>query len=79
MVVSVGRCLVVVSGVSFSGGTMLRWALAFLIVAIVAGILGLSGVAIISAEIAKALFVIFLIGFLITLVLGLTVSRKITR
>ena len=58
---------------------MLRWALAFLIVAIIAGFLGFSGVAIVSVEIAKTLFVIFLIGFLITLVLGLTVARKITR
>ncbi len=33
---------------------MLRWALIFLVVAIVAGILGFGGVAVISVEIAKA-------------------------
>jgi len=47
---------------------MLRWALAFFIVALVAALLGFTGVAVASAGIAKILFFIFLILFLVTLV-----------
>lgn len=58
---------------------MLRWALGFLIVAIIAAALGFGGIASASAGIAKVLFFIFLIGFVITLVLGLAAARRITR
>lgn len=44
---------------------MLRWALAFLILALVAGFLGFGGVAIMSIEIARLLFIAFLILFVI--------------
>ena len=44
---------------------MLSWAFSFLILAIVAGFLGFGGVALISTEIAKILFVLFLILFVI--------------
>ena len=47
---------------------MLRWALAFFIVALVAALLGFTGLALASAGIAKILFFIFLILFLVTLV-----------
>jgi uncharacterized membrane protein YtjA (UPF0391 family) len=47
---------------------MLYWALVFLLIAVVAGVLGLTGVAILSAGIAKLLFFVFLVLFLITLV-----------
>jgi uncharacterized membrane protein YtjA (UPF0391 family) len=47
---------------------MLRWALAFFIVALVAALLGFTGVAVASAGIAKILFFIFLILFVVTLV-----------
>ena len=56
---------------------MLRWALAFLIVAIVAAFLGFGGIAFASAGIAKILFLIFLVGFLITLVMGLISGRRV--
>jgi uncharacterized membrane protein YtjA (UPF0391 family) len=46
---------------------MLYWALVMLVVAIVAGILGFGVVAFAAAGIAKLLFVVFLIGFVITL------------
>ena len=49
---------------------MLYWALIFLIVAIVAGVLGFTGVASISANIAWALFVIGLILAVVFFVLG---------
>ena len=54
------------------GGTMLYWALVFLIVAIIAAIFGFGGVAVAAAGIAKLLFFIFLVVFVITLITGLT-------
>jgi uncharacterized membrane protein YtjA (UPF0391 family) len=54
------------------GGSMLYWALVFLIVAIIAAIFGFGGVAVAAAGIAKLLFFIFLVIFLITLITGLT-------
>ena len=44
---------------------MLRWAFAFFIVALVAALLGFTGVAVAAAGIAKILFFIFLILFLV--------------
>lgn len=52
----------------FAGGHMLRWALAFFVVALIAGFLGFAGVALAAAGIAKILFYLFLILFLVTLV-----------
>lgn len=47
---------------------MLRWALGFFIVALLAAVLGFSGIAVASAGIAKILFFIFLVLFLVSLV-----------
>lgn len=47
---------------------MLRWALGFFIVALIAAMLGFSGIAAASAGIAKLLFYLFLVLFLVTLV-----------
>ena len=58
---------------------MLRWALGFLIVAIIAAMLGFGGVALASAGIAKVLFFIFLLGFVVTLVIGLAAARRLTH
>lgn len=58
---------------------MLRWALVFLVVAIIAALLGFGGIASASAGIAKTLFFVFLIVFVIMLALGLIGGRKITR
>jgi uncharacterized membrane protein YtjA (UPF0391 family) len=49
---------------------MLKWALIFLIIAIVAGILGFTDVQFVSATIARVLFGIFLLGFLLIVLLG---------
>ena len=46
---------------------MLRWAVIFLVIAIVAGILGFAGLMVAAAGIAKLLFYLFLILFLVTL------------
>jgi uncharacterized membrane protein YtjA (UPF0391 family) len=49
---------------------MLGWALTFLIIAIIAGILGFGMVAGAAAGIAKLLFALFLILFLASLIFG---------
>jgi uncharacterized membrane protein YtjA (UPF0391 family) len=49
---------------------MLRMAIVFLLVALVAGALGLFRVEWMASEIAWILFVVFLILFLVSLVLG---------
>jgi len=50
---------------------MLRWAIAFFIIAIVAAIFGFGGIALAAAGIAKILFFIFLVLFLVALLGGL--------
>lgn len=50
---------------------MLRWAVIFLVVAIIAAVFGFGGIAAGATEIAKILFYIFLILFVISIVTGL--------
>jgi len=50
---------------------MLRWALAFFVVAIIAAVFGFGGIAVAAAGIAKLLFFIFLVLFLFALLGGL--------
>jgi uncharacterized membrane protein YtjA (UPF0391 family) len=57
---------------------MLGWALTFLVVGLVAAMLGFTTIAGASFAIAKFLAAVFLILFVIFLVLGLTAVRKIT-
>ena len=57
---------------------MLRWALLFLVVSLIAAFFGFTDVAAASAGIAKILFFIFLVVFLVFLLLGLTAGRRIT-
>lgn len=47
---------------------MLHWSLVFLVVALVAAVFGFSGIAATSAGIARVLFGIFLVLFLISFV-----------
>lgn len=49
---------------------MLNWALTFLIVALIAGALGFGGIAGTATEIAKILFGVFLVLFVISLIFG---------
>ena len=51
---------------------MLYWALIFLIVALIAAALGFGGVAAGAGMIAKVLFFLFLVLFLVALVVGFT-------
>ena len=56
---------------------MLKWAFVFLLISIVSGALGYSGVAAASGGIAKTLFFIFFGVFVVLLILGLTVVNKV--
>ncbi|WP_039003906.1 DUF1328 domain-containing protein [Falsihalocynthiibacter arcticus] len=47
---------------------MLGWAITFLVVALVAAVFGFGGIAIASVGIAKILFFVFIVLFIITLV-----------
>jgi uncharacterized membrane protein YtjA (UPF0391 family) len=47
---------------------MLRWAVIFFVIALVAGILGFAGIMVAAAGIAKLLFYVFLILFLLSLI-----------
>lgn len=49
---------------------MLQWSVTFLIIALVAGALGLFHVEIIASQFAWLLFVVFLVLFLVSLVAG---------
>lgn len=56
---------------------MLRWALIFLVISLVAALFGFTGIAVTAAGIAKILFFIFLVITLIFLVMGLAAGRAI--
>jgi len=55
--------------------TLLRWALLFFLVSIVAGLLVFTCVSAASADVARILFYIFVAIFLVLLILGLTIFR----
>ena len=56
---------------------MLKWAFVFLIIAIIAGIFGFTGVEQASATIAQWLFGLFLVLFLGALAIGLWLGHKL--
>ena len=47
---------------------MLRWALGFFIIAVIAAVLGFAGIAVAAAGIAKIIFYFFLALFVISLI-----------
>lgn len=55
---------------------MLRWALGFLLVALVAAFMGFGGIASTSMQIAKTLFYVFMVFFLVALVMTLVTGRR---
>jgi uncharacterized membrane protein YtjA (UPF0391 family) len=57
---------------------MLKWAVVFLLIAIVAGIFGFTGVEQASATIAQWLFGIFLVLFLGAIAIGLAIGSRLT-
>ena len=56
---------------------LLRWALIMLLVSLVAALFGFTDIAVASADIARILFYIFLVVFLVLLVLGLAGARAV--
>jgi uncharacterized membrane protein YtjA (UPF0391 family) len=54
---------------------MLSWVVTFLVVALIAGVLGFGGIAGVSIEIAKTIFFIAVVLFLISAVIGLARGR----
>jgi uncharacterized membrane protein YtjA (UPF0391 family) len=57
---------------------MLGWALTFLIVALIAAVLGFGGIAGFAVEIAKIIFFVAIILFVISAVVGLVRGRSPT-
>jgi uncharacterized membrane protein YtjA (UPF0391 family) len=58
---------------------MLKWALFFFIIAIIAGILGFTGIAAASVTIAKALFFIFLLICIVFVALAFFVGKSVLK
>jgi uncharacterized membrane protein YtjA (UPF0391 family) len=58
---------------------MLRLSMGFLVVAIIAALFGFGVIASTSVAIAKLLFFLFLIGFLVSLALGLFSRPSVPR
>jgi|SRR5690349_24701798 uncharacterized membrane protein YtjA (UPF0391 family) len=59
------------------GIIMLRWAIIFLVVALVAAVFGFTGIASAAAGIAKFLFFLFLVVCLILFIAGLSVAKRL--
>ena len=57
--------------------TMLRWALIFAVIAVVAGLFGFTGIEAGAADIARAIFYVFVGLVVVFLVLGVTIFKKL--
>jgi uncharacterized membrane protein YtjA (UPF0391 family) len=55
--------------------TILKWALIMFLVSLVAALFGFTDLSAASADVARLLFYVFLVIFVVLLVLGLTVFR----
>jgi uncharacterized membrane protein YtjA (UPF0391 family) len=58
---------------------MLRWAFGFLVIALIAAIFGFTNVAEGAADIARVLFGIFIGLFILMLLGGLFVGKRVTK
>ncbi len=58
---------------------MIKWAIVFFCISIIAGIFGFTGVAAGSAAIAKVLFTIALVLFLVFLIAAFTLGKTIAN
>lgn len=56
---------------------MLNWALIFLVVPLIAAVLGFSGIAVASAGIAKTLFAVFLVLSLFSIISHLARGHRV--
>jgi uncharacterized membrane protein YtjA (UPF0391 family) len=69
------RLVVAIGSLRSGPMTILKWALIFFLVSIVAGILGFTDISAASADVARFLFYVFVVIFLVLLILGLTIFR----
>jgi uncharacterized membrane protein YtjA (UPF0391 family) len=58
---------------------MIKWAIIFAVISIIAGIFGFTGIAADSATIAKFLFFVAVTIFVVLLAFGLFVGKKMTE
>jgi uncharacterized membrane protein YtjA (UPF0391 family) len=58
---------------------MIKWAIIFALISVVAGIFGFTGISADSAAIAKVLFFIALAIFVILLIVGLVIGKKLSE
>jgi uncharacterized membrane protein YtjA (UPF0391 family) len=56
--------------------TLLKWALIFFLISVVAAVFGFTDISAASADVARVLFYIFLVIFLLLVVLGLWAFRR---
>lgn len=54
---------------------MLQWALTFLVIALIAAVFGFGGIAAVSMELARIIFTVFLVLFIITALVYLVRGR----
>jgi len=57
---------------------MIKWSVVFLVIALIAGLLGFTSIAGAALGIAKILFFVFLVLFIIALIVGGVFGKKIT-
>jgi uncharacterized membrane protein YtjA (UPF0391 family) len=69
--------LVIIGGATAEDPPMLKWAIIFLIIAMIAGIFGFGDIAHAATTIAQWLFGIFLVLFIGALVIGLALGSKL--
>jgi uncharacterized membrane protein YtjA (UPF0391 family) len=57
--------------------SLLKWALIFFLISVVAAVFGFTGISAATADIARILFYVFVAIFLLLLILGLTIARSV--
>jgi uncharacterized membrane protein YtjA (UPF0391 family) len=71
------RKIAVMGESEYGGGIiMLRWAVIFLVIALVAALFGFTGIASAAAGIAKFLFFLFLVICLVLFIAGMSVAKR---
>ena len=55
---------------------MISWAITFLVIALIAGVLGFGGVAVVSIELAKIVFFVAIVLFAISAIVGFMNGRS---
>ena len=55
--------------------TLLKWALIFLVISVIAGVFGFTGISTGAADVSKFLFYVFVAIFVVLLILALTIFR----